>query len=96
MPIKKMSNICINALLDEGFTQSQIARTCSVSRQAVNQRVHYNYVAVEEGRRKRKRIELAAVALFKEGLSARMIGKILNRHWVTIYRYVKKHTHEEV
>ena len=38
---RQISDECLNDLLDEGFNQSEIARTCSITRQAVSIRVHY-------------------------------------------------------
>ena len=39
MVLRKMSAACIEGLREDGFTQSQIARVCGVSKQAVNQRI---------------------------------------------------------
>jgi hypothetical protein len=38
---KKISNSCLKDMLEEGFTQSQISRMCSISRQAISCRIHY-------------------------------------------------------
>ena len=38
---RKISDECLKDFLDEDFTQSEIARACSISRQAVSIRVHY-------------------------------------------------------
>ena len=40
MGIKKMSNSCMKAMIDEDFSQSDIARACNITRQAVSLRVH--------------------------------------------------------
>jgi hypothetical protein len=38
---RKISDECLKDFLDEGFNQSEIARTCSISRQAVFIRIHF-------------------------------------------------------
>lgn len=38
---QKISNECLQDLLDEGFNQSEVARTCSITRQAVSSRIHF-------------------------------------------------------
>jgi hypothetical protein len=38
---RKISDECLSDFLDEGFNQSEIARTCSISRQAVFIRIHF-------------------------------------------------------
>jgi hypothetical protein len=39
--LRKISDQCLKDLLDEGFNQSEIARTCSITRQAVSIRIHF-------------------------------------------------------
>lgn len=39
----KVSPDCLDAFVDEDFSQSEIARCCSVSRQAINQRIHESW-----------------------------------------------------
>ncbi len=39
----KISSQCLKDLLDDGFSQSQVARTCSMSRQAISNRLKYKY-----------------------------------------------------
>ena len=38
---KKISNECLADFLDEGFNQTQIAKICAMSRQAIHQRITY-------------------------------------------------------
>ena len=44
----KISNECLHDMIDEGFNQSQIAKVCSISRQAVSARVNYEYKPIRE------------------------------------------------
>lgn len=41
MPVKKLSETCLKDFLDEDITQTQIAKACNISRQAVHARIKY-------------------------------------------------------
>jgi hypothetical protein len=41
MPVKKLADECLKDFLDVGLTQTQIAKACDITRQAVHHRINY-------------------------------------------------------
>jgi len=83
---RKMSGVCLRALEKEGFTQSQIARVCGISRQAVNQRA-----SRELKDRARKRINYRKIAiglLYPLGVPMRAIAEALEMTVCNVSYYV--------
>ena len=50
MPIKKISSQCLTDFLAEDLTQTQIAKACNISRQAVHARINYTKTPERERR----------------------------------------------
>jgi len=81
----KISNACLFYLLSQGLTQSQIAKLCNVTRQAVSFKLKY--------KSKRNEIQLrwfCVKFLRRLGFSKSEIYKLLNMSPHTVYNILNK------
>lgn len=76
-PIIKITDDCLNSYLKEGLSQSEIARACDMSRQAVNQRIKYTPNTTPKKRLKKIK------SLIQKGLTIDEISKELNHVHIT-------------
>ena len=79
----KISNECLDDLLEEGFNQSQIAQTCNISRQAISARIHYKS---KRDNILRKRYSI--MFLYRLGFTIAEMAELIGYSPITVARYL--------